>query len=81
MSMFMTSNPSTGLMSGEPVIERDRRVEEAGPGERRVAAAAEVDEGAQEASVAIGRSPAIVFAHLRVQGVAACVRKGPRAIA
>jgi hypothetical protein len=40
MSIFMTSNPSTSLMSGEPVIERDRPVEEAGLGGGRVAAAA-----------------------------------------
>jgi len=39
-------------MSGEPVIEGViSPVEEAGPGERRVAAAAEADEGANKASV------------------------------
>jgi hypothetical protein len=56
-------------MSGEPVIERDRPVEEAGPasgerraasGERRVAAAAEADEGAKKASVAAARSDSLL---------------------
>src|SRR5450755_2818058 len=49
-------------MSGEPVIERDRPVEEAGPasGARRVAAAAEADEGAKKASVAAARSDSLL---------------------
>src|SRR3979409_869985 len=49
-------------MSGEPVIERDRPVEEAGPAssERRVAAAAEADEGAKKASVAAARSDSLL---------------------
>ena len=49
-------------MSGEPVIERDRPVEEAGlaSGERRVAAAAETDEGAKKASVAAARSDSLL---------------------
>jgi hypothetical protein len=36
-------------MSGDPVMERDRPVEEAGRGEPCVAAAAAADEGAKKA--------------------------------
>jgi hypothetical protein len=52
-------NASTGLMSGGPVIESViSPVEEADPGERRVAAAAEADEGANMASVTASEASA-----------------------
>jgi hypothetical protein len=54
------------LTSGEPVIERDRPVEEAGPASGESRPAAEADEGAKKASVAAARSDSLLAARMKL---------------